>query len=702
MTLTLKPDRPPERRRGAPARGGATPLMEHVRVTSPELDQRAALERARKRILAAACVFIGLYVLLGLKLTWSTVVNPKFPSAAQIAAMQPTLSVVPPMPGRADITDRNGTILAVSLPGAELYADPQQVPDPARDAQLLANALPGIDPGWMATELGAGVVVRKRKEFVYLDRKLSPQEELAVNSLGIPGVYFENNEKRHYPDGDLAGHILGGVRVDSSGVAGVEKYFNARLISNPAPLALSIDAGIQSIVHDELAAAVKEFQAPGACAIVMNAHTGEILAMVSLPDYDVNDYGTASRNAQFDRCVNGTYEPGSVFKLQTIAMALDSGMIHWWDYFDTTHPLQVGRFQITDFEPVHTWMAVPEILNVSSNIGASRIATILGPKIEQNWYQRQQFFQPLNIQLPGPPRPLFPAFSNWGLAATMTVSFGAGIAISPLQLVTAVLPIVNGGIRYQPTLLAVDPSGPQPTGVRIMQQSTSEMMCKLMTNVVLFGTGKNAAVPGYVVGGKTGTAQVVGPHGGYLQHTNNASFMAAFPMNDPQYVVYVLVLQPKPDATTYGFTTGGYIAAPSVARIIARIGPMLGIMPANGAQLAALDQQLTVPLDPTPPPGHGALGPGDPLPPGANAFAYELMGEKPPASAVALSKSGLTVQARPADGAAVRPASAQLRRRHDGVAAPISPMLGPHVTLLAGPHTGPLMDRERENSDGLS
>jgi cell division protein FtsI (penicillin-binding protein 3) len=546
------------------------------------------------------------------------------------------------------------------------------VPDPQAAAVLLANALTGFDANWLAGKLGAGVPAEKRKEFVYLDRRLTPQEEVAVNSLGIPGVYFENGEKRHYPDGDLAAHILGGVRIDSSGVAGVEQYFNKTLTSDPQPLQLSIDAGIQSIVHDELAAAMKEFQSPGACAIVMNVRTGEILAMASLPDYDVNAYGSATPNQQFNRCVNGNYEPGSVFKLQTVAMALDSGLVHWWDYFDTTHPLKVGRFHITDFEPAHTWMAVPEILNVSSNIGASRIATILGPKIEQDWYAKQGFFKPLAIQLPGPPMPLFPPKNNWGLAATMTVSFGAGIAISPLQLVTATIPIVNGGIRYEPTLLKVEPGGPQPQGARIMQQSTSDMMRKLMTNVVLFGTGKNAAVPGYVVGGKTGTAQVVGPNGGYLKHTNNASFMAAFPMQDPQYIIYVLVLQPKPDATTYGFTTGGYIAAPTVGRIIARMGPMLGIMPAAGDELAQLDAQLTVPLNPSTPPGQRGLGPGNPLPPGASAFAYQLMGAKPPQA---------TLPRPPAMGAQARPAASHARQPpHDGIMAPVSPMMDSHMT----------------------
>jgi cell division protein FtsI (penicillin-binding protein 3) len=666
LTLTLQPE-PPSRKRGAPDRG-AVPLMEHVRVTAPDLAQRATIDKARGRMLIAAVLFSGLYGVLMLRLTYATIIHPIMPTPAVLAAMQPELGVTPPPPGRADITDRNGTILAVSLPGAELYADPRQVTDPVAATEKLVSVLPGLDGDATEARLSSG------KDFVYLDRRLTPQEELAVNGLGIPGVYFENNEKRHYPDGDLASHILGGVNVGGVGIAGVEEYFNNRLTSNPAPLALSIDAGIQSIVHDELAAAIKEFQAPGGCAIVMNDKTGEILAMSSQPDYNVNNYGSATPNSQFNRCVEGDYEPGSVFKLQTMSMALDSGMIHYWDYFDTTHPLRVGRFQITDFEPVHVWMAVPKILDVSSNIGASRIATILGPKIEQAWLSKQGFLKPLPVQLPGPAAPEYPPLGNWGLSTTMTVSFGAGIAVSPLHLVTGVVPIVNGGIRYNPTLLAVNPNGPQPQGVRVMQQSASDMMRKLMTNVVLSGSGEYAAVPGYVVGGKTGTAQVVGPNGRYLLHTNNASFMAAFPMQDPQYVIYVLVLQPKPDKTTYGFTTGGFIAAPTVGRIIARIGPMLGILPATGDTLAALDASLTIPMQPTPPPGVLGLGPGHPFPPGANAFAYELVGEKPPQA------PGATGQA-----SALLSASHSARRSHNGIMAPVYPMLGNHMTRREAP-----------------
>ncbi len=631
MTLTFRPEAPPpSRRRGDPERG-ATLRMEHVRVTAPDLQRRAQMDKARSRMVIGAFLFGGLYIVLAGRLTYATVLHPIRPTEAVLQAMQPQLDETPPPPARADIIDRNGTILAVSLPGAELYADPKEVTNPVAATGELAAVLSGLDVRETEKKLESG------KDFVYLDRKLTPPEELAVNALGIPGVNFQGAEKRHYPEGDLAAHILGGVTLagkgispGGQGIAGVEAFFDKRLTSDPTPLKLSIDIGIEGIVRDELAAAVQEFKSPGGCAIVMNAHTGEILAMVSLPDYDAADLGTADPNNRFNRCVTGNYEPGSVFKLQTISMALDSGLIHYWDYFDTTHPLHVGRFTITDFEPVTTWMAVPEILNVSSNIGASRIATILGPRIEQQWYEKQGFFSKLPVQLPEAQPPLYPSIKNWGLSTTMTVSFGNGIAVSPLHLVTGVLPIVNGGLRYNPTLLAVDPDGPQPQGLRVMSQSTSDLMRKMMTNVVLVGTGVRAAVPGYVVGGKTGTAQVVGPHGRYLLHTNNASFMAAFPMQDPQYVIYVLVLQPKANADSAGFTTGGQIAAPTAGRIVARIGPMLGVLPADTDELAAIDQSLAMPLTPTPPPGEVALGPSRPLPAGANGFAYQLLGLKPP------------------------------------------------------------------------
>ncbi len=616
------------RRPGTPDRG-ATPRMEHVRVTAPDLARRAVVETLHKRLIYGAVGFCLLFAVLAGRLIDVTVIHPIMPDPAVLAAMKPATSLAPPSPGRADIVDRNGVILAVSLPSAELYADPSQVGDPTAIAAKLAGVLPKLDQAKVIADLSV-----PGKKFVYIDRNMTAAQELAVNRLGIPGLYFENTEKRHYPEGDLAAHILGGVTVGNHGIAGVEGYFDQRLQSDPAPLRLSIDIGIEGIVRQEVEKPFKAFEASGACGIVMSATSGRILAMVSLPDYDAGNLGNAPADERFNRCVTGDYEPGSVFKLQTISMALNSGLIHYWDRFDTTHPLRVGRFTVTDFEPTHKWLAVPEILAVSSNIGASRIATILGPQIQRDWLRKMGFFRKLGVQLPEAQPTLYHPESNWGLTTTMTVSFGNGISVTPLHLVTGVVPIVNGGIRYHPTLLAADPGAPPPQGERVMSPQTSDIMRALMRGVVMSGTGANARVPGYLVGGKTGTAQVVGPNGTYEKHLNNASFMAAFPMNDPRYVIYVVVLKPHntPETLpfTHGYTTGGYVAAPAVAQIIARIGPMLGIMPMSGQALADAAQALTIPLDPAVPPGQIALGPGRPFPPGANRLAYELAGEKLP------------------------------------------------------------------------
>ena len=618
------------RRAGAPERG-AVPRMEHVRVTSPDLARRAAIGVLHSRLAAGFAGFVLIYLLLAARVVYVTVVHPVPPDKAAIAAQTPSTTVVLPPPARAEITDRNGEILAVSLPAAALYANPKQVEDPGVAAREIAAVIPGLDPGFLEARLAD-----RSRDFVSLDRKLTASQELAVNRLGIPGVYFENTERRHYPEGNLAAHILGGVTPDQRGIAGVEDWFNKRLTSAPGkPLRLSIDIGAEGIVRQAIWQAMSDYDAKGACGIVISARTGRVLAMASVPDYNADDLGSAPADARFNRCVSGDYEPGSVFKLQTLSMAINSGMIQPWDRFNTTHPLHVGRFTVTDFEPAHIWMAVPHILAVSSNIGASRIATILGPQIQRAWLRKLGFFRRPPIQLPEATPPMYHPKSSWKLLTTMTVSFGNGIAMSPLQLISAVVPVVNGGIWYPPTLLD---HGKRSAGVRVMSERTSLIMRKMMRNVVTApdGTGVYARVPGYLVGGKTGTAQVVGPNGRYLQHLNNASFMAAFPMNDPRYVVYVVVLQPHATKQMlpfcHGFTTGGYVAAPAVAQIISRIGPMLGIMPLSGQTLAEAQAALSIPLDPPAPPGRLALGPGHLFPPGASKYAYILAHQTPPAN----------------------------------------------------------------------
>ncbi len=577
----------------------------------------------------AVVAFATLFSLLTLKLIDATVLQPIRPSRAILAAWHPDDWLQRQEPDRATVMDRKGRILAVSLPGAALFADPLQISHPRHDAALIHKILPFLSRATLQQQLAM-----RPNAFVYLDRHLTALQELAVNRLGIPGLYFQPSWQRHYPQGDIGSHILGGVTPDQRGIAGIEAYFDRRLVAHPSkPLRLSIDVRVEAIVHQEIARAMRDYRARGACGIVENMH-GRVVAMVSLPDYNANQFHQAPRDTLFDRCISGDYEPGSVMKLMTMPAALQSGLVHYWDRFNTTHPLVVDGFAVTDYEPVHHWLSMPAILAMSSNIGASRIASIIGPKIQRAWLRKMGFFQPSPVQMPGVQPPIWHPKATWKLLTTMTVSFGNGIAMAPLTMANAVVADVNGGILYQPTLLAARPGAPPRRGVRVMRRSVSVVMRKLMRGVVLSGTGIYARVPGYLVGGKTGTAQVVGKNGRYRNHLNNASFMAMFPANRPDYVVYVVVIHPHPTKTmahfSYGFTTGGYVAAPAVGRIIARIGPMLGIRPLAGVALKRMSARWQIPLKPSVPPGQVALGPDNPLPPGANRYAYILAHRKPP------------------------------------------------------------------------
>ncbi|HEX7389913.1 MAG TPA: penicillin-binding protein 2, partial [Acidiphilium sp.] len=516
----------------------------------------------------------------------------------------------------------------------------------------LARVIPGFDVERTAYRLGL-----RHYGFVYIDRHLTAAQELAVNRLGLPGIYFQKIWERHYPQGDLAAHILGGVTPGQHGIAGVEAHFDKRLRKEPGkPLRLSIDLRVEAIVHREVARAMHDYDAKAACGIV-ESMSGRIVAMVSLPDYNTNDFHDAPGNALFDRCISADYEPGSVMKLMTLSSALQSGLMQYWDRFDTTHPLVVDGFSVTDYEPVHHWDAMPEILAESSNIGASRIATIMGPELQRAWLRKMGFFGAPPIQMPGARPSIWHSKANWRLLTTMTVSFGNGIAVTPLTLTNAVVATVNGGILFTPTLLAPQPDAAPRKGTRVMWPWVSLTMRRMMRDVVLSGTGIYARVKGYRVGGKTGTAQVVGTNGRYRNHLNDSSFMAMFPSDRPRYVIYVMIVHPKPTKKmrhfSYGFTTGGYVAAPAVGRIIARIGPMLGIKPMQGPALAALNARFAIPLAPPVPPGQPALGPGNPFPPGANRYAYELANVKPPlhpdrmAAAMALRRVDLAIPGVP-------------------------------------------------------
>lgn len=593
------PNAPPTHRTGAPRLGDAVPRMETVRVTAPDLRRRAALERTRARLVMTAAGFSVLFLAVVLKLADATIISPLAPHRPEhkVAVLVDKQDLdAGSVSRRGMITDRNGQILAISLPTVDLFADPRQVIDPTADARKLKTALPDLDEATVQARLSEST-----KQFVFLARRITPAQQLAVNNLGIPGLDFLPGEERHYPMGRVAAHVLGGVDIDEHGVAGVEKWFDKRLMANPSALRLSLDVRVQAVVREELAAAMEQFKAVGAAGIVMDANTGEVLALVSLPDYETADLGHATADERFDRAVSGAYEPGSTFKLQTAAMALDDNVIHIWDSFDTVHPIHIGRFTITDFEPEHHNMEVPELIAVSSNIGASHIALDVGADRQRAWLKKLGYFARSPIQLPESAPPIVQSASRWKTATVMTVSFGNGIAVTPTQLIAGTAALVNGGIWHPATLLAAAPDAP-PEGEQIEQPETSTLMRKLMRIVVTQGTGKPAEVPGYLVGAKTGTSQKVGK-GGYKLHANLSSMVATFPMTAPRYIVYAMLDTPHADKTTFGFTTGGWTAGPAVKRIISRIGPMLGVMPFPAAELPALEAQLYLPLAPARPPG---------------------------------------------------------------------------------------------------
>ncbi len=405
---------------------------------------------------------------------------------------------------RAMITDRNGEILAISLPTAGLYANPKEMIDPADVAHKLKSVLPRLDEDVVRTRLP-----RPSSSSIWPARS-RPHEQMAINALGIPGVYFQAGERRRYPQGRVAAQVLGGVDVDSHGIAGVERFFDDRLQDDPEPLQLSIDVRVQAVLRDELAKSIEEFTAIGGCGIVMDVRTGEVIAMVSLPDYDANQAAQATPEERFNRAVTGMYEPGSTFKLQTAGMALDSGAAQLWNEYDAAHDIHIGRFTITDFEGKHRFLDLPEVLAYSSNLGAAHMAQAVGPTRQRAWLQNMGMFERVGVELPEAGRPICPRVANWGEAANLTVGFGHGIAVSPLHVVRGTAALANGGVVLRPTHPGAGARLAPREGTRVMQQQTSDTIRKLMRLVVTDGYGKPADIPGYFVGGKTGTAEKVG------------------------------------------------------------------------------------------------------------------------------------------------------------------------------------------------
>ncbi len=528
--------------------------------------QAQMLEQARLRLVWVVMVMMMGYIAIILRMGDLCLLHHKSMSLpannGAVAANEKPL--------RASIVDRNGNLLAVSLRMASVYANAKMVHDPAKLAQKLAAILPKQTTGELFKRLSSG------KGFVWIQRFITPKQEYAINALGDPAIRFQEEQRRIYPDANLAAQVVGYTDIDSHGIAGIEKFFNKRLAAGGKPLRLTLDMRIQHIMRQDLAKSVKTFHALGGAGIVMDVTTGEIIAMVSLPDFDPNHLGEATNAEKFDRATLGDYEMGSTFKTFSIAAGLDSGKVHLYSVFDASHPLKIDQFTIHDFDAKDRPLTIPEIYIYSSNIGTAKMAQSLGPDTIENFYRTLGFMQQVPIQVPERAMPLYP--SPWRLVNTLTAAFGHGIAVSPLHVVRAASAIVNGGILLKPTLVMPDDPNAAPEGTRVISADTSAKMRRMLELVVAGGTGSEAWVKGYDVGGKTGTADK-NKNGKYENHANISSFLGVFPIWHPRYVVLALLDDPQGTKATYGFSTGGFTAAPVVGDVIARMGPLYGIQP---------------------------------------------------------------------------------------------------------------------------
>ncbi|WP_237217582.1 peptidoglycan D,D-transpeptidase FtsI family protein, partial [Falsiroseomonas oryziterrae] len=592
------PDAPPPGRTIGRTIGQDRPRNEIVKVTRPELARRAILQRTRTRLILAASGFGVLFGAVALGLADAMVLDPAQPRRLHaMAAMQ---RPVEHQPQRAPITDRNGEILAVSLPVTALYANPREIENPAEVARRLVRVLPQLDEERVAARLTGD------RQFAYIARALTPREQQAVNSLGVPGLYFEQAERRAYPQGRSAAHILGGVDVDGNGIAGIERYFDERLRGRRGdPLRLSIDVRVQLALRDAVLRAMGEFNGIGGAGILMDVATGEVIGMVSLPDFDLSDpvrrdelnvrREEAGYNPRFNRATVGVYEPGSTFKLFTAAAALDFGVMQPWNGFDASRPIRIGRHEINDFRGKNRWLALPEIIAYSSNLASAHMAVAIGIQRHREFMVRMGMGSRLQLELSESALPLIPTPQNWREINTMTIGFGHGISVTPLHVVTGVAALANGGIYRQPTLIARPPGEPVE-GVRVISERTSEIMRRLMRAAVTEGSGRGAEVPGYFVGGKTGTAQKTGPRGGYLEGKRIAAFVGAFPMNAPRYAIYIMVDEPKPNARSQGFATAGWVAAPAAGMAIRAVAPILGMVPETD-RAAEIQASIAIPMN---------------------------------------------------------------------------------------------------------
>ncbi|QTN35926.1 peptidoglycan D,D-transpeptidase FtsI family protein [Cognatishimia activa] len=552
---------------------------ENIRQRHEEM-RGAARQRAEGRLLVLGVMFLAAFSIIGIRmgtLSQSEVVEPRSSTGgARIMAQ------------RADIVDRNGRILATNIETHSLYAQPQQMIDKERVAQELVRIFPDMNEQRLLKDFTG------KRKFLWVRKKLSPEQKQAVHDIGDPGLLFGPREMRLYPNGKLAAHILGGAgfgregvsAAEVIGVAGVEKTFDD-ILRDPAnggkALTLSLDLTIQAAMERVLFGGMKLLNAKGAAAVLMDAHSGEVIALSSMPDFDPNDRPrpipteAGSESPLFNRALQGVYELGSTFKIFTTAQALELGLVTPETVIETKGPMKVHGYTIGEFENKNYGkISVTDIIVKSSNRGTGRIALDVGAERQQEFLESLGMFDPTKIEVVEATggKPLKP--SKWTDLSAVTISYGHGLSATPLHLAAAYAAIANGGHKIEPTILRQDGA---KYGPRVMSQAVAEASVDMLRKVVTEGTASMGEVPGYHVAGKTGTADKPKPNGGYYEDKVINTFASVFPAHDPKYVLVVTLDEPVETMGEEPRRTAGWTAVPVASEIIGRVAPLLGLLP---------------------------------------------------------------------------------------------------------------------------
>ena len=560
---------------------GSRKQAANVKAESP-LQGARRLEggRARNRVLIAMMCFTAIYGTIGARLVYF---------GLQTDGLGDTRGAASEMAARPDLVDRNGEVLATDIKTASLYAEPKKIIDADEALELISTVLPDLEQEQTYRKLKSGL------GFVWLKRQLTPKQQGQIMALGLPGIGFRSEKRRFYPGGSNAAHIVGLVDVDNKGIAGMEKFVDQNGLSDLreagmaiekdlAPVKLSIDSRVQHVLHDELTQAMDRYRAIAAGAVVLDVHTGEVLGMASLPDYDPNNPFNALEKDRLNRMSAGTFEMGSTFKTFTTAMALDSGKVTLKSTFDASRPITIGGFTVNDFHGKKRRLSTSEVFIYSSNIGSAKEADVVGIEGHRAFLHKMGLLDKMVTDIPEVARPTEP--KEWKKLNSVTIAFGHGVATTPLQTAVAAAALMNGGNLIPPTFLPRSKEEADRLAVRVVKPRTSDEMRYLFRLNVEKGSGKRADVPGYLVGGKTGTAEKV-VRGRYSTDKRFNAFLSAFPITNPKYVVLVILDEPKAEEGKGGATAGSN-AAPTVGAIVRRTAVFLGVKPDFGPDIGAM------------------------------------------------------------------------------------------------------------------